>query len=418
MTRLLTRLTKRVVDAAKPDGRDYFLWDDELPGFGLRVFASGKRSYVVQYRKDGRSRRVSIGLHGALTPEDARTQAKGLLGDVAKGHNPAEERAVIRRDPTLYEVCDLYLKEGPILRPRKKASTWKTDRANIDRHIRPLLGRRKLRSLVKLDIQQFQADVTAGRTATDEKTGFRGRARVTGGPHVAARASALLRAILNFAMDRGLRTDNPARNLQLNKSTRRDRFLSADELASLGVALASEEVKDEAKPSVAAIRLLVFTGCRKSEILTMQWRFVDWERNLLRLPDSKTGAKVIPLGQPAIEVLKALPREDGEPYVFPSPRQGRHLVGLQKVWERVREVAGLQDVRLHDLRHSFASVAVGSGFSLFMVGKLLGHKDSRTTEIYAHMADDPLKVVADQTSSLIAELLKPKAPAAELQAAE
>jgi len=408
LTRLLTRITKRVADAAKPNGRDYFLWDEELPGFGLRVFASGQRSYVVQYRKDGRSRRVAIGAHGALTPDEARTQAKILLGSVAKGENPAEERAVIRRDPTISEVCDLYPKEGPILRPRKKESSWKTDRANIERHIRPLLGRRKLRSLAKIDVQRFQADATAGKTALNQKTGFRGRAIVKGGPMVGARATALLRAILNFAVDRGLRPDNPARNIQLNKGQRRDRFLSGHELANLGAALVVEELKEEAKPSVAAIRLLMFTGCRKSEILTLQWRFVDWERNFLRLPDSKTGAKIVPVGQPAMDILKALPREEDEPYVFPSPRKGRHLVGLQKVWERVRETAQLPGVRLHDLRHSFASVAVGGGFSLFMVGKILGHKDSRTTEIYAHMADDPLKVVANQTASAIAELLKPR----------
>jgi len=417
LARLLTRITKRVADAAKPNGRDYFLWDDELPGFGLRVFASGKRSYVVQYRKDGRSRRVAIGLHGALTPDEARTQAKILLGSVAKGENPAEERAVIRRDPTISEVCNLYLKEGPILRPRKKVSSWKTDMANIERHIRPLLGRRKLRSLAKIDVQRFQADATAGKTALNQKTGFRGRAIVKGGPMVGARATALLRAILNFAVDRGLRPDNPARNLQLNKGNRRDRFLTGDELANLGAALAVEELKAEAKPSVAAIRLLMFTGCRKSEILTLQWRFIDWERNLLRLPDSKTGAKIVPIGEPAVDVLTALSREDGEPYVFPSPRKGRHLVGLQKVWERVRETAQLPGVRLHDLRHSFASVAVGGGFSLFMVGKILGHRDSRTTEIYAHMADDPLKVVANQTAVLIADMLKAK-PKPALEAAE
>lgn len=432
MTRLTTRLTKRTVDAAAPNGRDYFLWDDELPGFGLRVFASGKRSYVIQYRKDGRSRRVALGLHGPLTPDDARKQAKGLLGDVAKGENPAEERATIRRDPTIHELCDLYLKEGPVLRPRKKESTWKSDRANIARHIRPELGRRKLRSLTKLDIQKFQANITVGTTKADEKTGFRGRARVRGGPQAAARTTAVLRAMLNYAVERGFRLDNPARNVQLNKSQKCERFLSGDELSNLGDALKAEEAKDEAKASVAAIRLLILTGCRKSEILTLQWRFVDWERGLLRLPDSKTGAKIVPLGKPAVELLEGLDREEDEPYVFAPVRESakastapaRHLVGLQKVWERVRETAGLQGVRLHDLRHSFASVAVANGFSLFMVGKVLGHKDSRTTEIYAHMADDPLREVATDTAEKISNLLntvksKPAdAEAAHLQAAE
>jgi len=422
MSQLPTRITKRIVDGAIPADKDYVLWDDELPGYGLRVFPSGKRSYVVQYRKGGRSRRVTIGLHGPLTPDDARKQAMILLGSVAKGDDPAEERAIIRRDPTIHELCDLYSKEGPVFKPRKKASTWKSDRSNIDRHIRPLIGSRKLHALTKTDVQKFQADVAAGKTAVDEKTGFRGRARVKGGKSVGARATALLRAILNFAVERGLRADNPARNIQLNKSNRCERFLSAEELARLGQALTAEAAKEEAALSVAAIRLLIFTGCRKSEILTLQWRFIDWDRSLLRLPDSKTGAKNVPLGKPALDLLKAIPKLEGCIYVFPSPRLGRHLVGLQKVWERVRVTSKLPGVRLHDLRHSFASTAVAGGVSLFMVGKMLGHKDSRTTEIYAHLGDDPLKLVANATANTLADLLapppKPEATPPELLAAE
>lgn len=405
MTSLSSRLTKRIVDAAQPAAKDYVLWDDEIPGFGLRVYTSGKKSYLIQYRAEGRSRRFTLGLHGPLTPDDARKHAKAKLGGVVSGENPAEEKATICRDPTIHELCDLYVKEGPVLRPRKKASSWKTDRSNIDRHIRPLVGRRKLASLTKLEVQRFQADVSVGKTATDEKTGFRGRAIVRGGRAVAGRATALLRAILNFAVERGLREGNPARNIQLNKVAQRERFLTAEEFARLGAALEEEAASEEAKPSVAAIRLLILSGCRKNEILTLQWRFIDWERGLLRLPDSKTGAKIVPLGAAAVALLRTVPRIEGEPYVFASPRKGRHLVGLQKVWERVREAAGLSDVRLHDLRHSFASVAVAGGFSLFMIGKVLGHKDTRTTEIYAHLGADPAKAVANQTSAAVATLM-------------
>lgn len=415
MTSLSSRLTKRIVDAAQPAAKDYVLWDEELPGFGLRVYASGKKSYVIQYRAEGRSRRFTLGLHGPLTPDDARKHAKAKLGGVVSGENPAEEKATICRDPTIHELCDLYVKEGPILRPRKKASSWKTDRSNIDRHIRPLVGRRKLASLTKLDVQRFQADVSVGKTATDEKTGFRGRAIVRGGRAVAGRATALLRAILNFAVERGLREGNPARNIQLNKVVQRERFLTAEEFARLGSALEDEAASEEAKPSVAAIRLLILTGCRKNEILTLQWRFIDWERGLLRLPDSKTGAKIVPLGAAAVTLLRTVPRIEGETYVFTSPRKGRHLVGLQKVWERVREAAGLSDARLHDLRHSFASVAVAGGFSLFMIGKVLGHKDTRTTEIYAHLGADPAKAVANQTSAAVATLMAPLPPRGSAQ---
>lgn len=413
----MAKITNRTVEAAQPTSGDYFIWDDEMPGFGLRVFSSGRRSYLVQYKKDGRNRRVTLGLHGRITPTEARQLAKQIFGEIAKGHNPAEERAVIRRDPTIHELCELYLKEGRAAKPTKKESSWKTDASNIERHIRPLLGNRKLRSLTKADVQRFQSDVTVGKTARDEKTGFRGRAIVKGGAGTASRATSILGAMLNFAVDRGLVPVNPAKGVKLHPTKRRERFLSAEEMARLGEALGEAEARSEAAPSVAAIRLLILTGCRKGEITTLQWRFVDEERGLLRLPESKTGAKVVPIGGPALEILKALPRFPGEPFVFPSPRQGRHLVGLQKVWERVRDAAKLENVRLHDLRHSFASVAVTGGHSLYMVSKILGHRDTRTTEIYAHLAADPMKDVANQTASLIADMMKPK-PKGILEAAE
>lgn len=405
MSQLPTRITKRIADGAVPQARDYVLWDNELPGFGLRVYTSGRKSYVIQYRQNGQSYRLTLGLHGPLTADEARKQAKIHLGRVADGENPSQDRADALRDPTVNELCDLYLKEGPILKPHKKASTWKTDRSGIERHIRPLLGRRKLASLTKMDIQRFQADVSVGKTATVEKMGFRGKAIVRGGYGVAGRVTAILAAMLSFAVERGFRDDNPASRVQLNKTKKRERFLSGDELVRLGRALTTEGAKDESKLSVAAILLLLFTGCRKSEILTLRWRFVDWEQSLLRLPDSKTGAKIVPLGKPALSLLRSLPHIENDPFVFPSPRQGAHLVGLQKVWQRVRKAAGLPDVRLHDLRHSFASMAVAGGTSLYMVGKLLGHKDSRTTEIYAHIGADPLKIVANDTANRLAGLL-------------
>jgi integrase len=159
-------------------------------------------------------------------------------------------------------------------------------------------------------------------------------------------------------------------------------------------------VEAENPIALAAIRLLVLTGCRKSEILTLQWDHVDFERSCLRLPDSKTGAKVVQLGAPALAVLAKFPRVEN--YVLPGAAAGKHLVGLPRVWERLRKRAKLTDVRLHDLRHSFASVGAASGDSLLVIGKLLGHRDPKTTSRYAHLADDPLKAAADRISTNIA----------------
>lgn len=401
----MPRLTKRVVEGAEPQEKDYFLWDEEIPGFGLRVFASGRRSYMAQYRQNGRTRRISIGPHGRLTPDEARKEARAILGDVAKGGDPAELRDQGRRDPTIAQLCDTYLKDGPIFRPSKKATSWEADKRAIDRHIKPLLGTYKLRSITRRDAQYLLHAVTEGKTKTDQKTGFRGRAIVRGGPSAATRAVGVLSAMLSFAVEKGLLDTNPVLGVRKPKPVSKERFLNAEELARLGAALSDSETEGENLYAVAAIRLLLFTGARKSEILTLKWEFVDLQNNWLRLPDSKTGAKVVPLGAPAKQILENLPRIDGADYVFPSVKDDGPLVGLQKIWEGIRAKAKLDDVRLHDLRHSFASMAVMGGNSLYIVGKILGHKQSRTTEIYAHLADDPLKAAADATASQIASLL-------------
>jgi integrase len=400
------RITKRAVDAVKPGNRDTYLWDSELAGFGLKVTPAGGKTYLVQYRlggRKGRTRRVTIGRHGSpWTPESARKEARRLLGLVGAGHDPAEERTQGRRDPTVAELCDLYLTEGC---STKKASTLKTDRSNVERHIKPLLGAKRVRATRRADIERFQRDVAQGKTATDIRTKPRGRAIVKGGRGTAARAVAVLGAMFSFAVQRDLRPDNPVRGVKLYKGDKKERFLSATELSRLGSALATAEKEGENVHAIAGIRLLILTGARKSEILTLKWEHVDTERGWLRLPDSKTGAKVVPLGAAALEALSDIPRIENNSYVLPG-LEGRHFVGLQKTWERVRKRAGLEDVRLHDLRHSFASVAVAGGDSLYLIGKVLGHQQASTTERYAHLADDPLRAVADKTAGHIAAAMK------------
>jgi integrase len=243
-------------------------------------------------------------------------------------------------------------------------------------------------------------DVASGKTAANIKTGS-GQAKVEGGKGTATRTVGLLGGIFTFAVERGVRPDNPARGVKRFRGKKQERFLAPSELAQLGDALTTAQQDGESLYAVAAIRLLVLTGARKSEILTLKWDYVDTERGCLRLPDSKTGAKVIPLGAAALEALVNIPRIEDNPYVFPGRKCG-HFVGLYNNWDRIRKRAGLEDVRLHDLRHSFASVAVAGGSSLYLVGKVLGHEQASTTERYAHLADDPLRAVADKTAGQIA----------------
>jgi integrase len=216
-------------------------------------------------------------------------------------------------------------------------------------------------------------------------------------------------AIFSFAAGRGLRPDNPALRVKRFPGQKKERFLSPAELSRLGDALLAAEQNDANSSAINAIRLLALTGCRKTEILGLRWNYIDWEHSCLRLPDSKSGAKVVPLGAAPLEILSSLPRLAGNPYVLPSSKSDGHFVGLQKFWERIRDEARLPGVRLHDLRHGFASVAVSGGDSLFLVGKVLGHRHARTTDRYAHLADDSVRAVANRTARAIAVAMNGRA---------
>jgi integrase len=373
------------------------------------VFPSGAKVYVLQYRVGGRgsqARRRVIARHGVVTPDEARIRARRLLTDIADGKDPAALRDQGREALTVNDLADLYLKDGPAEKPNKKLASWKTDCSNIERHVKPLLGRKHARALTQGEIAKFQIDVAGGKTAADVKTKRRGRAIVNGGRGTAARSLAVLGAMLQFAVSRRLIPANPARGVPLLKATPKERFLSEAEVARLADTIAAME--REAALSLAAasaIRLLLLTGCRKNEILSLRWEWIDFERGCLRLPDSKTGAKTVPLAAAALELLNATPRRSD--FVLPAGKGSGHYTGLQKDWERVRERAGLPGLRVHDMRHSFASFAVADGHTLFMIGKVLGHKQSRTTESYAHLAADPVRAVAERTGARIAAAMRP-----------
>jgi integrase len=402
----LPKLTKRFVDALKAVAKDSLYRDAELKGFALRVKPSGARTWVVQYRNTaGRTRKLALGKVGVLTPEEARQEARDALAAASKGKDPSADRHVQRADMTISELIERYLDEGPASKPAKKAASWVSEASNLRRHVVPLIGRRQLSSLTSDDIQKFQRDVTHGKTKANEKTRARGRAIVRGGPAAATRATLVLSAMLQWATDRKFRSDNPGKGVKLNKPKKRERFLSAAELGRLGEAFSRAERQGFNPQSLAILRLLVLTGARRNEIASLQWEHVDFERRALRLPDSKTGAKTVPLGAPALSVLSALPRHKGTPWVFPAATGKGHHVGMPRIWRKLRTMARLKDVRMHDLRHGFASIAVADGSSLYLIGRVLGHTQAETTQRYAHLQLDPVRAVADRTSRKIAGAL-------------
>lgn len=403
----MPKITKRFIDQLKPTDRDVVLWDSEMARFGVRVKPTGAMTYLVQYRNSAsRTRKLALGRVGVLTPEEARQAARKALAVVSGGGDPSADRHAQRMDLTIAELVERYLAEGPASKPAKKKTSWSADASNLRRHVVPLLGRRQLAALTSDDVQKFQKDVTDGKTQKDEKTRKRGRAIVKGGPAAATRTTLVLSAMLQWATTRKFRTDNPGKGVKLNKPTRRERFLSGPELARLGEAFAKAKQQGLNPNSLAILRLLLLTGARRNEIASLKWEHVDFERRALRLPDSKTGAKVVPLGAPALEILSALPHKEGSPWVFPAATGKGHHVGMPRVWRKLRASARLRDVRMHDLRHGFASIAVADGGSLYLVGKILGHAQAETTQRYAHLQLDPVRAVADRTSRKLAGALK------------
>ncbi|MDZ3836833.1 MAG: site-specific integrase [Rhodospirillales bacterium] len=389
----MAKLTKRIVDAAEPDGRDWVLWDDEIKGFGLRLRASGAKVYLVQYRAgQGRrapSRRYTIGRHGSpWTPDAARREAKRVLGLVAAGADPAAERKEKRRTEqdalTVREVAERWLAEH--VEAKRKPRTATEYRRLLRHTILPQLGDRKIAKLTRADVARLH---DANRHA----------------PYVANRCLAVISSMANWAEVRGLRPEhsNPCHKIEKFKEQGRERFLSPRELQRLSRALDRAERSGAASVwAVAAVRLLVLTGARLNEILTARWEWIDLAGGTLALPDSKSGKKVVHLNAPAAAVLAALPRLPGNPHVICGANPGAHLVNLEKPWRRIRKAALLADVRLHDLRHSFASVAVAGGATLPLIGALLGHSQPSTTHRYSHFASDPLKAAAEQVGERIA----------------
>ncbi len=398
------RITKKVVDNLGPDA---VAWDSEIRGFGIRCQRKAKK-YVLKTRVNGRQRWFTIGEHGSpWTPDSARKEALSMLVDIHKGADISSLRAHNRKQSTMTDLCERYLQDHAF--QHKKASSAAEDKRNINNHVIPLLGSMLITEVTRDDINGFKRAVRDGKTAPKDgkgsRSGHRGGAVVSGGPGVANRCLALLSKMFNLSECWNLRPDgtNPVRHVEKYTENMVERFLNKDELGRLAHVLSEAERTGSETPFVvAAIRLLLFTGARLGEILTLRWEYVDLEHSIINLQESKTGKKSIFLNSLAADVLTALPRVDNNPHVIVGRKPGAHLVNLRKPWYRIRKLAGIEDVRIHDLRHSFASIAVSGGLTLPLIGKLLGHKKSATTERYAHLADEPIRAANEE----IAQLLK------------
>jgi integrase len=401
------RLTRRALLSLPPVAKPTVFYDADLTGFGLKVYPSGARSWIIEYRSGagGRrapSRRMVLGTPKNLTPDEARRQASGLLAKVRLGADPAAQRAEARRAETVAELMSSFMNDH--IRIKRKGRTAVLFDGYIRNHIEPVFGTRSAPSLTRRDVEGLHRAV--GRTH-----------QVT-----ANRIVALIGAVYAFGLRTGLLpqgTVNPALGIDKFPERHRERFLTEPELLRLGDAIREAETVGIPWPEVnaanpkakhspkkpenrlttigphaaAALRLLIFTGARLREILDLRWDHVDLERGLLFLPDSKTGKKTIVLGGAAVAVFTGLERVGKCVIAGIDPDKPR--ADLQRPWALVSRRAGLEGLRLHDLRHSFASVGAGSGLGLPIIGKLLGHSNSKTTERYAHLAADPVRRAAD-----------------------
>lgn len=408
----MAKITKRVVDAAESREKDYVIWDDELPGFGLRVFASGKRSYVIQYRLGGRSRRFTIGLHGPWTPERARQEAKALMGRVAQGEDPAEEKQLDHKSISVKELCDLYLADleaGLILgkggRP-KKPGTIVSDIGRIKRHIVPLLGTRRVKDLTKAEITKAMKDIMAGKTRLVAKTKkLRGKSIVKGGVGTATRTIGLFGGILTYAVEAGIIDSNPAHGVRRPKDNVRARRLSEAEYRVLGEMLQKASENETYQMTAEIIRQIALTGCRRAEMVSLQWDEADTDSSCLRLIDSKEGRSIRPIGLPVVEYFEKRRKTATSEYVFPG-RDGDAAFGsFPNHWKKIFADSPLSDVTPHILRHSFASVANDLGFTEVTIAALVGHSKGSVTSNYIHTLDTALIMAADTIAGYIQGLL-------------
>jgi len=418
MAEISAKLTKRAVDAASPRPGRYFVWDSELKGFALRVAESGTKTYIVRYRprgtgRTGPKRFIVLGRHGAITPDEARTQAKSVLGAVAAGQDPANERSRAKSAISVAQLIEFFINQHA--KPKRKPGTAAGYEAILNSYLLPKFGKRAPDQITAADISQLHLSL---------------RDR----PYQANRLLAVVASMYSLAARQGIvpKGTNPAHGVERFRESSRERYLGSEELGRLGETLRLGEVeglpwrsdvgesrskhlaREENRRTVLsadvvlAFRLLMFTGARLREILTLQWSHIDLERGLINLPDSKTGRKTIVMSAATADLLRE--RERRGTYVIPGPEGDKPRSDLKRPWRAIQRHAKLEGVRIHDLRHTFASIGAGASLGLPIVGKLLGHSQPATTARYAHLDTDPLRRASNVIGGHLAAALGGRNP--------
>ena len=370
----MPKLTKKVIDSSVPQQNIYIVWDSDIKGFGCRVYPSGQKTYVFfYYSKIGVKKKeyLKIGVHGTITCDIAREIAQGLAGDVARGIDPKKQKSQKEKEHkksiTFQEFSQIFAEKYRNFHHKK--NTIEIDNYRIKNHIFPFFKDMRISEITEKDILEFK----------DSLKHF---------PSTCNRCLTFLSKAFNLAelWDHRPKHSNPCRGIQKYPEKKKERFLTNEELEKLDDVLKMQEILGiTSSYSLAAIRMLMYTGCRLSEILTLKWEDVFIEQGYLHLKDSKTGEKTIPLNESAKNILINLDRKAGNPYIFVGEKPGTCLTTLKTAWKKIRYLANIEDVRLHDLRHTFASLAIKQGIDLYTVSKLLGHKNIRTTTRYAHL---------------------------------
>jgi integrase len=393
------RLTQSFVDEVSADGRDRIVFDSQISGLGLRITPTGTKIFVAQARVAGRKRRITVGYSPEMALSKARAEAQQMIAAMHAGVDPtADQRARLRaaaaRSVTLRDFSARWLAEHAF--PKLKPRTSQGYKEILHRHILPSLGNLSVAAIDRKQIERLHLAMAET-------------------PRTANQAVAIIRALLGFAVQHGLKTSNPAASIKPYRENKRERFLSEEEIAAAADAITEAESHGIGPFAAAGLRLALFTGARSGEITSIQWSNVDWERRLIRLPDSKTNEpRTIHLSDAAIEVLRSTPHVG--PYVVAGRKYGSPYQSLSRAWYIARKYAGLDDVHLHDLRHSFASIAAGRGLSLYTIGKLLGHKNPKTTSRYAHLARDVVQSANDEIGAAMqAAIKKPRSKVVKLR---